>query len=203
LDHNWAKEDSGERHVFEITRVDGSAWQLHYHKNGQFDDPTFIPASIATRTAQALPVSSSGVLQPAAAVDEILREPLAQGSRIGKSEAYVALTVLLDAHHVSSPGAIDITTEEGFHWRRWLNNVWPARDMIGIGMSKVFAVRESHHGRPMLALCCPDDTYCLVDPSKTTRRTRIERLQGWRNLDVYQNAQTATANWMSLRKPVV
>ena len=203
LDHNWAKEDSGERHVFEITRVDGSAWQLHYHKNGKFDDPTFIPAPIATRIAPALSVSSSDVSQPAATTDAIFSEPLAHEVRIGKSEAYVALTVLLDAHHVPSPGAVDITTEEGFHWRRWLNNVWPARDIVGDGIAKVFAVRQPPQGRPVLALCCSDDTYCLVDPSKNTRATAIERLQGWMNLEVFQNAQAATANWMSLRRPAV
>ena len=158
--------DSGERHVFEITCVDGSAWQLHYHKNGKFDDPTFIPAPIATRIAPALSVSSSDVSQPAATTDAIFSEPLAHEVRIGKSEAYVALTVLLDAHHVQSPGAVDITTEEGFHWKRWLNNVWLARDIVGDGIAKVFAVRQPPQGRPVLALCCSDDTYCLVDPSK-------------------------------------
>ena len=36
-DHNYIKKDSGERHVFEITAIDGSRWQLHYHKNGRQD----------------------------------------------------------------------------------------------------------------------------------------------------------------------
>ena len=165
--------------------------------------PTFIPAPIATRIAPALSVSSSDVSQPAATTDAIFSEPLAHEVRIGKSEAYVALTMLLDAHHVPSPGAVDITTEEGFHWRRWLNNVWPARDIVGDGIAKVFAVRQPPQGQPALALCCSDDTYCLVHPSKKTRATAIERLQGWMNLEVFQNAQAATANWMSLRRPAV
>ena len=189
--------------MFEITRIDWAAWQLRFHKNGKLDNPTFVPAPIATRIAQEVSVSSNGVLQPAATADEILREPLAQAYRIGKSEAYVALTLLLDAHHVPSPGAVDITTEEGFQWTRWLNNVWPARDIIGIGIEKVFAVRQPPQGRPMLAVCCSDDTYCLLDPSKNIRRTSIERLQGWVNLEVFQNAQAATASWMALRRPAV
>ena len=32
-DPNYAKQDSGERHVFEFFRVDTSAVHLHYHKN--------------------------------------------------------------------------------------------------------------------------------------------------------------------------
>ena len=39
-DPNYAKLDSGERHVFEILRVDTSSVHLHYHKNGSFDEPT-------------------------------------------------------------------------------------------------------------------------------------------------------------------
>ena len=38
-DPNYAKMDSGGRHVFEILRVDTSAVHLHYHKNGSLDDP--------------------------------------------------------------------------------------------------------------------------------------------------------------------
>ena len=31
-DHNYIKVESGERHVFEVTRTDGSAVHLHFHK---------------------------------------------------------------------------------------------------------------------------------------------------------------------------
>ena len=45
-DHNYIKKDSGERHVFEITWVDGSRWRLHYHKSGRMDSKRkeFVPA---------------------------------------------------------------------------------------------------------------------------------------------------------------
>ena len=36
-DPNYAKKDSGQRHVFEIRRVDTSAVYLHYHKKGSLD----------------------------------------------------------------------------------------------------------------------------------------------------------------------
>ena len=32
MDHNWVKCDSGERHVFEVVRADGSSVLLHFHK---------------------------------------------------------------------------------------------------------------------------------------------------------------------------
>ena len=40
LDHNYAKRDSGERHVFDMTLANGTIVHLHFHKNGKFDDPT-------------------------------------------------------------------------------------------------------------------------------------------------------------------
>jgi hypothetical protein len=39
-DHNYIKKDSGEKHVFEITTLDGFRWQLHFHKNGKQDFKT-------------------------------------------------------------------------------------------------------------------------------------------------------------------
>ena len=42
-DPNYIKIDSGERHVFEILSVDGTRWQLHYHKKGSMDKPAHIP----------------------------------------------------------------------------------------------------------------------------------------------------------------
>ena len=38
-DPDYIKVDSGERHVFEVTRTDGSAAHLHFNKNGKCDKP--------------------------------------------------------------------------------------------------------------------------------------------------------------------
>ena len=57
-DHNWSRLDSGENHVFEITRVDGSTCHLHFHKNGKLDPPTFVVPETAA-------ASNRGVAQPA------------------------------------------------------------------------------------------------------------------------------------------
>ena len=37
MDHNYRKVDQGQKHVFEVTRVDGSTVHLHFHKNGSMD----------------------------------------------------------------------------------------------------------------------------------------------------------------------
>ena len=41
FDHHYARIDSGERDVFEITRGDGSTCHLHFHKNGKMDPPEY------------------------------------------------------------------------------------------------------------------------------------------------------------------
>jgi hypothetical protein len=64
-DHNYIKKDSGEKHVFEITTLDGSRWQLHYHKNGKQDSKTkkalhfeklCLPSHVALHPLLAFPV---------------------------------------------------------------------------------------------------------------------------------------------------
>ena len=57
-DHNYAKKDTGERHVFEILRVDTSAVHLHYHKNGSLDDPVLVDPIVMPQNA------NSGASQP-------------------------------------------------------------------------------------------------------------------------------------------
>jgi hypothetical protein len=46
LDANYrhVKNDSGERHVFEIYRADGTRCHLHYHKSGRMDTPYVLDA---------------------------------------------------------------------------------------------------------------------------------------------------------------
>ena len=42
-DANYKHVDSGERHVFEIHRTDGSVCHIHYHKKGDMDPPYVLP----------------------------------------------------------------------------------------------------------------------------------------------------------------
>ena len=69
LDHNYKKIDSGERHVFEVVRVDGSSILLHFHKHGKCDPlntrllQTWLPAGQPSRSmlCQLLMSSSESV----------------------------------------------------------------------------------------------------------------------------------------------
>ena len=73
-DANYRSQDSGERHVFEILRIDGTAYHLHYHKSGTCDTPVFVEAD-------------SGAPQPAVpAITFSASQP-----NIGRKEAAVAL----------------------------------------------------------------------------------------------------------------
>ena len=50
-DSNYVHKDSGERHVFELRRADGTRFHLHYHKNGSMDKCKAIEADeIATQS---------------------------------------------------------------------------------------------------------------------------------------------------------
>ena len=88
-DSNYAKRlnDSGERHVFEILRVDRSAVHLHYHKNGPLDDPVLVGAIDMPQNAH------SGAAQPTVPV--IAFTP--SRPNIGRREAFLALNIILDA----------------------------------------------------------------------------------------------------------
>ena len=65
---NYVKLDSGERHVFEVTRNDWSAVHLHFYKNDKCDKPEFFeiipfeigagePDRMKTRMALACPAT--------------------------------------------------------------------------------------------------------------------------------------------------
>ena len=74
MDPNYRKQDSGQRHVFQVERVDGSMVQLHFHKKGSMDPPNGFDAAPG--------------------------QPQNHGSRtalIGKNEAHVAMVHLLGA----------------------------------------------------------------------------------------------------------
>ena len=86
-DPNWAKVDSGEKHVFEIVRVDTSAVHLHYHKNGSLDDPVLVDPIVMPQNA------NSGASQSTAP----LRASSATQVPIGRRETVLALTLLLKA----------------------------------------------------------------------------------------------------------
>ena len=73
--------------MFEILRVDTSAVHLHYHKNGLLDDPVLIESIVMHHNA------NSGASPPTLALIALSpSQPV-----IGRREAVLALTMLLDA----------------------------------------------------------------------------------------------------------
>ena len=57
LDANYRHRDSGERHVFEIHRTDGTVCHLHYNLMGDMDKPFVLPPGAS------MLVTAPGILQ--------------------------------------------------------------------------------------------------------------------------------------------
>ena len=100
-DPNYIKIDIGERHVFEITRTDGSAVHLHFHKSGKCDKPELfdtIPFDIGAgepdrmKTRLTLPC-------PATFADIVHSKAPGGNLPMGKNEAAMALESLLNVTH--------------------------------------------------------------------------------------------------------
>ena len=167
-DHNYAKYDSGEKHVFEITRGDGSTCHLHYHKKGNMDPPSYSgPPEASLDTA-----SNRGVTQPAGislggganptvyTASHILTPNSHESQPVGKNEAHVACTRLL----ALAPQAkgIDVTDGVGFPWQRFLRTQQGGRDIIGPGVSQVCVVPRAKG--PSLAFFRTDGFTYIVTP---------------------------------------
>ena len=168
-DHNYAKVDSGEKHVFEITRGDGSTCHLHYHKKGNMDPPRYSgPPEASLDTA-----SNRGVTQPAGislgggadptvyTASHIITPNSHESDPVGKNEAHSACTRLL----ALAPQAqgIDVTNGVGFPWQRFLRTQQGGRDIIGPGVSQVCVVPRAKG--PSLAFFRTDGLAYIVTPS--------------------------------------
>jgi hypothetical protein len=188
-DHNYAKMDSGERHVFEILRVDTSAVHLHYHKNGSFDDPIVLRQNANSGASQStVPSVAPSGSQPV----------------IGRREAVLALTVLLNECWNNEAGAVDITDGHGFDWKRFVANTMENLEIAAMGLEKVFALRTAVSGSPKLAFCTTGTTWKILDPTQASyKNTRLPGLRGmpsdWRLEPLFLQPQTPGRNWMRMR----
>jgi hypothetical protein len=192
-DANYAKKDAGERHVFEILRVDTSAVHLHYHKNGSLDDPVSVNPIVMPQNAH------SGASQPAAPLIGLAFSP--SQPNIGRREAVLALTVLLYACWNNGAGAVDITDGHAFDWRRFLANTMEHLQIAAMELKKVFALRMADSGSPTLALCTTGTTWKMMDPTQTkytnTRRPALRDMSSnWRTDPIFLQTQTLGRNWM-------
>ena len=193
-DHNYAKKDSGEKHVFEILRVDTSAVHLHYHKNGSLDDPVLVDPIVMPQNA------NSGASQPTAPfIAPSPSQPL-----IGRREAVLALTVLLNACWNNGAGAVDITDGHAFDWKRFVANTMEHLEIAAMDLEKVFAVRTIRSGSPKLAFCTTATTWKMLDPTqKHYKNTRLPSLPAhvsdWRTEPLFLQPQSVDSNWMPLQ----
>ena len=112
MDQNGVRWESGERHVFEVVRADGSSVLLHFHKNGKFDPPEVVPSQNVAATPAAVSehdgveyscrpamqyndikdkVDAGDTSAPLGAAEE---QPLVQGIRRPRHRARVCCTLV-------------------------------------------------------------------------------------------------------------
>ena len=204
-DHNYIKQDSGERHVFEIVCADGERWQLHFHKNGSMDNPVHIPSPSSmpravlhgqrinnTLGCAALPAYEEGRTWH---LHDIIDSASPDNLPVGRNEVHMALTSILYSPQ-KYPFAVDITATTALPWHRWLRNVTQTRELIGSGIVKVFAVCSAQDIDAHIVVCHPDDTYTRAKPGRTLE---YHQLNGWRDCPTFAQAPVATVSWLQTR----
>ena len=99
----------------------------------------------------------------------------------------------------SLTGAVDVTSEVGFAWPRFLQNRFQRHEIIGPGISKVLVVRFVRDGNPSLVICRTDDTYVVITPAERSRC--MLRHAAWSEHPLLMRAATARVPWMQITKP--
>ena len=99
---------------------------------------------------------------------------------VGRREAVLALTVLLNECWNNEAGAVDITDGHGFDWKRFVANTMDHLEIATMGLEKIFALRTAVSGSPKLAFCTTGTTWKILDPTGLGRykNTRLPVLQG-------------------------
>ena len=202
-DPNYIKKDSGERHVFEVTRADGSSVQLHFHKNGKCDKPEMfrkIPIEIGAAEPDrakakfefATPVSFNDIVHSEASGDNL---PL------GRNEATMALEALLQVTRQGTQiDAVNVTDGIAFPWKRLLCNTMENKEIVAGGISAVYVVPTSNYfDGPQLFFCHPNLSYTCVFLQQKTHVVHSRGRAGWQDLPVLQNAMYFDKSWMFLR----
>jgi hypothetical protein len=194
-DGNYMKNDSGEKHVFEATRVDESRVQLHYHKSGKLDNHTEIPrpAAYPVQVDDRLP--RGGITQPA---------PV-----IGRPEVASALMEIMTEYCGSPSGraAVDITGPCGFDWRRWLDNIAHGERFREGGVDAVFVLQLSSAKKLGIAICRPNGSAIVLQPERQWYPAGMDRepcytvlSRNWRDDATLKEAPCCTKEWMQIRE---
>ena len=187
-DHNYIKFDSGERRVFEVTRRDGSKAHLHFHKSGKCDPPEIFnraavdlgaeePEQNRARLKLERPITYADIVKSPGAGDKTL--PL------GRNEAMMALECLLHATHKKKQiQAINLTDEIAFPWQRWLRNVTENKEIIGDGITAVYAVLTDK--TPKFLFGHPDASYTYALPDDKKRMSSMSRKTNGKTLRLFR-----------------
>ena len=213
MDHNYMKKpgDSGEKHVFEIVRADASRVLLHFHKKGKCDTPEVIPATLRKASICAAKPDHIGVdytCEPATTHEDIVSVTQAGecSAPLGRGEAGVALqSLLIHSFGKAGTGAINVTDGVAFPWSRYLKNMRFCKEHVGPGIQRVYAVKYSEGGWPMLLLCRADGSY--VDLCHQSTKNVVTTMEGkrvqWRELEILKDATYIDVSWMQIRQKLV
>jgi hypothetical protein len=199
VDANYVKLDSGERHVFEILRVDTSAVHLHYHKNGTLDEHVTLAPTVLPENA------NSGASQPTVPFVAMAVDPSPSKPVIGRREAVTALDVLLKTCWQTRAGAVDITDAVGFDWNRFFTNTKEALEIQKLEIEKVFALRTTESGKQRIAICTTGTGWKIFDPTQvhyknSTKHPGLHVMHSnWRTDPLLMQAQMVPSSWMRLR----
>ena len=166
-DPNYPKpqdpSDTGERHVFECTNVNGNVWHLHYHNNGKYDPPYQIPyrKSIWDFAEWNVDENSDGFDECNITLScaDILNSYPEHNTPLGCKEFATALTKICS----DDSKIYDITNMKAVHWHRWLKNLQSTDtvDYIGSGIVRVYAYNQGQKATIMFAH--PGNTSTLVE----------------------------------------
>ena len=205
-DHNYDNIDSGERHVFQVDRVDGSSALLHFHTGGDCDFPEIQPSQNVVPSSAAISEDAGTAYSrlPAIQYDGIRNHvyPGEKSAPLGKTEAAMALqSILIAAFGKSGDGAVNVTDEVAIQWMRVLKNHQWCQEYVGPGIERAYAARLSEDTMPVLVVCRSDSSYVILDPSKRKLHATTHSAAGgvWQNLTVLQNAKYFDNRWMKIR----
>jgi hypothetical protein len=200
-DTNYLARDSGARHVFELLRADDVAMHMHFHKDGKMDAPIQVWPSVFPGTGlQDVPQSGPMYrLQTPCTFDEICREQPYASGKIGKNQVQMALIAIMSSSCGTAPGVVNLTSGSAFDWRSWLTNTPMNREIIGDGITLVFALRAAQDDPLKLAFVRVDASYALFCP---VVRQPLEILQDWSHSPGSAlPAASCGIPWMHLRVP--
>ena len=190
MDCNYMKIDSGERHVFEPTRSDGAAIQMHFHKKGNMYPPRLIqqaPRQVLQSTGAAAQ-NETFLMTEADLRDDIAATPVP----MSKNEVHIALQNILarGAAEHTGPRAVEITDSSSLEWRRWLVNCPMNREFLGVGITRVFAVPARN--KPELCFVRSDGPCVQVAPATPFSIVTVDALPS-------SSACSSSTPWMQLR----